>query len=144
MRRTRGQRRPSLPRRADRLGLGAGLRLRSAARYDLRCGPCELPLGRSGGDLLRQQLGGLTLRALLCAQFKEYLERAEYIKGVIDGQQPAETAPANGATGEKTRPPGGGGDVRGPARTLSYPCPSWLHSTGAVRCWSQERAVLSA
>ena len=94
--------------------------------------------------MLRQQLGGLTLRALLCAQFKEYLERAEYIKGVIDGQQPAETAPANGATGEKTRPPGGGGDVRGPAPTLSYPCASWLHSAGAVRCWSQERAVLSA
>ena len=48
------------------------------------------------------------------AQFKEYLERAEYIKGVIDGQQPAEVAPANGATGQKARPPGSGGgaDVR--------------------------------
>ena len=41
-------------------------------------------------------------------QFKEYLERAEYIKSLLDGQQPAEPS-ANGATGQKMKP-GGGGD----------------------------------
>ena len=41
-------------------------------------------------------------------QFKEYLERAEYVKSLLDGQQPAEPA-ANGATGQKMKP-GGGGD----------------------------------
>ena len=42
-------------------------------------------------------------------QFKEYLERAEYIKSLLDGQQPAEPS-ANGATGQKMKPGGGGGD----------------------------------
>lgn len=45
-------------------------------------------------------------------QFKEYLARAEYLKGVIDGKQPAEEAPAggpNGAAAAKGKPAGGGG-----------------------------------
>lgn len=42
-------------------------------------------------------------------QFKEYLERAEYVKSLLDGQQPAEPS-ANGATGQKMKPGAGGGD----------------------------------
>lgn len=43
-------------------------------------------------------------------QFKEYLERAEYLKSIIDGQQPVTNAPANGANAaQKSRPGGGGG-----------------------------------
>lgn len=43
-------------------------------------------------------------------QFKEYLERAEYLKTIIDGQQPVTNAPANGANAaQKSRPGGGGG-----------------------------------
>ncbi len=45
---------------------------------------------------------------LFVLQFKEYLERAEYVKSLLDGQQPAEPA-VNGATGQKMKP-GGGGD----------------------------------
>ena len=45
----------------------------------------------------------------ITAKFKEYLARAEYIKGVLDGAQP-EAAPGDGATGaQKAR--GGGGDA---------------------------------
>ncbi|KAK9806723.1 hypothetical protein WJX72_000607 [[Myrmecia] bisecta] len=46
----------------------------------------------------------------ITAKFKEYLDRAEYIKGIIDGQQPVIQAPMNGtsATGQKAKPPGGG------------------------------------
>ena len=40
------------------------------------------------------------------AQFKEYLERAEYIKSVIDGQV---TVPQASGTGQKARPNGAGG-----------------------------------
>ncbi|CAL5223306.1 g5797 [Coccomyxa viridis] len=47
-------------------------------------------------------------RETITAKFKEYLERAEYIKSLLDGQQPAEPS-ANGATGQKMKP-GGGGD----------------------------------
>ena len=43
-------------------------------------------------------------------QFKDYLERAEFIKGILDGQLPAETSTANGSVGQKARPTGGGGD----------------------------------
>ncbi|BDA48118.1 Vacuolar protein sorting-associated protein 4B [Coccomyxa sp. Obi] len=45
----------------------------------------------------------------ITAKFKEYLDRAEFIKGLLDGQQPAETSAANGTVGQKVRPPGGGG-----------------------------------
>lgn len=51
-------------------------------------------------------------------QFKEYLARAEYIKGVLDGRQPAEEAAGGqngGAAAAKGRPAGsggGGGDSR--------------------------------
>lgn len=49
-------------------------------------------------------------------QFKEYLDRAEYIKGILDGQQPAEEAPSgqNGAAAAKGRggAGGGGGDSK--------------------------------
>ena len=48
-----------------------------------------------------------------CAlQFVEYLDRAEYIKGIMDGRQPAEEAPsstANGAAAAKSKGSGGGG-----------------------------------
>jgi hypothetical protein len=44
----------------------------------------------------------------LHAQFKEYLDRAEFVKGILDGQIPAETSTSNGAVGQKARPPGGG------------------------------------
>lgn len=43
-------------------------------------------------------------------QFKEYLDRAEFIKGILDGEQPVEPAAANGTVGQKVRPPGGGAD----------------------------------
>ena len=43
-------------------------------------------------------------------QFKEYLDRAEYIKGILDGRQPAEEASGqNGAAAAKGPRPGGGG-----------------------------------
>lgn len=52
-------------------------------------------------------------------QFKEYLERAEYVKSLLDGQQPAEPS-ANGATGQKMKPGGGGG---GGDKDVSATCP---------------------
>ncbi len=39
-------------------------------------------------------------------QFKEYLQRAEDIKALLNGQQPVTATPANGA--QKARGPGGG------------------------------------
>ena len=55
-------------------------------------------------------------------QFKEYLERAEYVKSLLDGQQPAEPS-ANGATGQKMKPGGGGGDKDVSAtRHQAMPC----------------------
>ncbi len=63
-------------------------------------------------------MSGITVRLFYGhLQFKEYLERAEYIKSLLDGQQPAEPS-ANGATGQKMKPGGGGGgdkDVRAPS-----------------------------
>jgi vacuolar protein-sorting-associated protein 4 len=48
-------------------------------------------------------------RDAITAKFKEYLARAEYIKGVLDGAQPEAAPPGDGATGaQKSR--GGGGD----------------------------------
>ncbi len=44
-------------------------------------------------------------------QFKEYLSRAEYIKGILNGEQPAEETPssaANGAAAAKPKGSGGG------------------------------------
>ena len=41
------------------------------------------------------------------AQFREYLQRAEYLKSVIDGQVPA-VQTSNG-TGQKAKPGGGNG-----------------------------------
>lgn len=46
---------------------------------------------------------------LAAVQFKEYLDRAEFIKGLLDGQQTVEPSAANGTVGQKVRPPGGGG-----------------------------------
>jgi vacuolar protein-sorting-associated protein 4 len=45
------------------------------------------------------------------AKFKEYLERAEYLKGVLDGRQENPPAAANGsaATAQKKKGAGGGG-----------------------------------
>ena len=47
---------------------------------------------------------------LLSLQFKEYLTRAEYIKGIMDGRQPAEEAPSgpNGSAAAKAKKPGEG------------------------------------
>ncbi|EIE27234.1 AAA-ATPase of VPS4/SKD1 family [Coccomyxa subellipsoidea C-169] len=45
----------------------------------------------------------------ITAKFKEYLDRAEFIKGLLDGQQTVEPSAANGTVGQKSRPPGGGG-----------------------------------
>ena len=60
------------------------------------------------------------LTIVCAAQFKEYLERAEYIKSVIDGQV---TVPQASGTGQKARSNGaGGGDkdgVRRACRALS-------------------------
>lgn len=43
-------------------------------------------------------------------QFKEYLERAEYLKRILDGRQEETHTPQNGVgPGQKSRPPGGGG-----------------------------------
>ena len=66
------------------------------------------------------------------AQFKEYLERAEFVKGILDGQIPAETTTANGSVGQKARPPGEGDkDVR----PLCM-CYSWLpHRRPACTAW---------
>ncbi|PRW44343.1 vacuolar sorting-associated 4-like [Chlorella sorokiniana] len=50
-------------------------------------------------------------REMISTKFKEYLTRAEYIKGIIDGGQPAEEAPtssANGAAAAKPKGSGGG------------------------------------
>ena len=46
---------------------------------------------------------------LAAVQFKEYLDRAEFIKGLLDGQETVEPSAANGTVGQKVRPPGGGG-----------------------------------
>lgn len=44
-------------------------------------------------------------------QFKEYLERAEYLKSVLDEQQTSASAPAaNGAAAQASRPAGGAAD----------------------------------
>ncbi|KAL4428167.1 hypothetical protein ABPG75_002256 [Micractinium tetrahymenae] len=50
-------------------------------------------------------------REMISNKFKEYLDRAEYIKGILDGRQPAEEAPSgqNGAAAAKGRGGGGGG-----------------------------------
>lgn len=95
-------------------------------------GSCQHPLEASPKPVLRpwrawrSQLlhtGGSAARPSLCLpsptpissvplQFKEYLSRAEYIKGILDGRQPAEEAPsssANGAAASKPKSGGGGG-----------------------------------
>ena len=63
---------------------------------------------------------------MLHAQFKEYLDRAEFVKGILDGQIPAETSTSNGAVGQKACPPGGGDkDVSMPPLPLcSLQCPA--------------------
>ncbi|EFN55151.1 hypothetical protein CHLNCDRAFT_134244 [Chlorella variabilis] len=49
-------------------------------------------------------------REMISNKFKEYLDRAEYIKGILDGRQPAEEASGqNGAAAAKGPRPGGGG-----------------------------------
>ena len=59
---------------------------------------------------------------VLAAQFKEYLDRAEFVKGILDGQIPAETTTSNGAVGQKARPPGGGDkDVSPPTACCIVP-----------------------
>lgn len=48
----------------------------------------------------------------IMGKFKEYLERAEYLKGVVEGRQENPAAPANGNAATAQRPkkgPGGGG-----------------------------------
>lgn len=47
------------------------------------------------------------------AKLLEYLERAEYLKGVISGQQAAAAPAANGAAATAQRKGGGGGDNDG-------------------------------
>lgn len=62
---------------------------------------------------------------------------------MIDGQQPAEVAPANGATGQKARPPGGGADVRGPVPTpllLPGAWPFFLKFPAPARTCQRRRA----
>ena len=59
----------------------------------------------------------------MCApQFKEYLERAETIKAILDGQLPVQSTTANGAVGQKARPrraaAGNDKDVSGAHRLL--------------------------
>ena len=65
-------------------------------------------------------------------QFKEYLERAEYVKSLLDGQQPAEPS-ANGATGQKMKPGGGGGDKDVSACCSCKPPSEILHRLWPVR-----------
>ena len=45
----------------------------------------------------------------ITSKFKEYLERAEYIKGILDGQTPETAPPADGAAAQKPKPGGGDG-----------------------------------
>ena len=57
-------------------------------------------------------------------QFKEYLERAEYIKKCMDGKQEVQHTAGNGeGPTQKSRPNGGGGggkdDVSSPPSSLS-------------------------
>lgn len=65
-------------------------------------------------------------------QFKEYLDRAEFIKGLLDGQQTVEPSAANGTVGQKVRPPGGGGG--GGDKDVSFFCSSCLTLSRALAC----------
>ncbi len=65
-------------------------------------------------------LTGVTTGRAVALQFKEYLERAEYLKTVIDGQVPA-VQHSNG-TAQKSKPTGangGGGSGKDAVRTAS-------------------------
>ncbi len=69
---------------------------------------------------------------LLCPlQFKEYLQRAEDIKALLNGQQPVTATPANGA--QKARgpgggaPPGGNGGGGGGGGDVSYFCVCFVY-----------------
>lgn len=84
---------------------------------------------------------------LIVGQFKEYLERAEYIKKCMDGKQEVQQSSGNGVgPSQKSKPSGGGGggggkdDVRlylpAQHKILMYSvyrlC---VLDMGAKRCW---------